>query len=139
MPAGMRDAWKIRWRFIATQWWRRRKCLHHRRPRSPGRPRPGWEAPPLNAPVPKARHVKARHGSAGGLEETSAESRRDDTLPERVFRIKCHPRLPQHCLKFDFVGPPPMVLNLAINVICHRRLVRTAYAERSVSFLPREL
>jgi hypothetical protein len=71
----------------------------------------------FDAAVPKARHLKARHGSAGKASLDHIESRRDGTLAEHPLRIERNSRFPQHRLKLAFVGSLLMVLCLMFNVI----------------------
>ena len=66
----------------------------------------------FDAAVPKARHLKARHGSAGKASLDHIESRRDGTLAEHPLRIERNSRFPQHRLKLAFVGSLLMVLCL---------------------------
>ncbi len=60
-------------------------------------------------------------------------------LPKSVVRIKCYPRFSDHRLKLCLIGPLLVVLRLMLDVINDGVLVRTAYAESSVSLLPFEL
>src|SRR5947209_2759593 len=76
----------------------------------------------------------ARKCRVGGQIDSSPEG--TARLSKRLLRIKCYPRFSDHRLELDLIRPFLMVLGLMLNVMRHQRLVRTAYAESSVSLLP---